>query len=135
MEELILKTRELGKMLQEQEAFKNYISAKEANDNDEELQTDIGEFNIMRMNLDRELTKEEKDEEKLKKINEDMRAVYGKIMANESMIKYQESKKELDGIVEKLYALILASAAGEDPETVEISEGCSGNCGSCGGCH
>ena len=99
------------------------------------LQTDIGEFNLMRINLDAELTKEEKDEEKLKKINEDMRAIYSKIMANESMIKYQTSKKELDGVVDKIYGLILACAAGADPDTAEISDGCSGNCSSCAGCH
>ncbi len=135
MEKLISKTRELGRLIQEQEAYKTYIAAKEANDNDEGLQTDIGEFNVMRLNLDVELNKEEKDESKLKQINEDMRAIYGKIMANESMIKYQESKKELDKVIEKIYGLILACAAGEDPDTAEISEGCSGNCGSCGGCH
>ncbi len=135
MEEIILKTRELCRLLQEEEAYKTYMAAKEANDNDEELQTDIGEFNLMRINLDAELTKEEKDEEKLKKINEDMRAIYSKIMANESMIKYQTSKKELDGVVDKIYGLILACAAGADPDTAEISDGCSGNCSSCAGCH
>jgi len=135
MEEIILKTRELCKLIQNEEAYKTFIAAKDANDNDQDLQTDIGEFNIMRINLDMELNKEEKDEEKLKAINEDMRAIYGKIMANESMIKYQESKRELDGVIEKIYSLILACAAGADPDTAEISEGCSGNCGSCGGCH
>lgn len=135
MEEIYLKTRELCRLMQNEECFKKFIEAKLANDNDEALQTDIGEFNLIRLSLDNELNKEEKDQEKIKSINEDMRKIYSKIMENESMLKYQESKKELDTLVNNIYSMILACAGGADPDTVEISEGCSGNCSSCGGCH
>ena len=135
MDELLLKTRELGALLQKEPCFKAYIEAKKDNDADEELQEHIGQFNLIRLSMDEELNKEEKSEERLKSLNEELRGVYGKIMENESMQRFKAAKKELDGKVNAVYSLLIRCAGGEDPETAEFSEGCTGNCSSCGGCH
>lgn len=135
MEKILELIRQIGHLLQEQDCYKNYLSAKEANDNDENLQKSIGEFNIIKLSLDSELAKEDKDEEKLKTINEDMRKLYSEIMANESMQKYQTAKMELDKTVNGIYNVIAGAASGINPDELDFSESCSGDCSSCGGCH
>ena len=63
---IIEATRLLGVEIQKDERFIRFIKAKLANDNDETLQNQIGEFNTVRMNLDREMNSETQDEEKIK---------------------------------------------------------------------
>lgn len=128
-------TRELGKAIQNDERYIKFAAAKEANDKDEALQTLIGEFNIIRMNLDSALSGEGKDDEKIKECNEQMRSLYGKIMCNETMLKYNEAKAEFEQLINRMNGIIDLCINGEDPEIAEPSASCGGNCASCGGCH
>lgn len=50
---IIEATRNLGVEIQKDERFIRFVKAKFAFDNDEDLQNKIGEFNTVRMNLDR----------------------------------------------------------------------------------
>lgn len=135
MEKILELTRQIGHLLQEQDCFKNYIAAREANDTDENLQKQIGEFNIVKLSLDAELAKEDRDEDKLKSINEEMRALYSTIMENESMKNYQNAKMLLDKTVNGIYNVIAGSADGINPDELDFSESCGGDCATCGGCH
>ena len=54
---IIEKTRELGKLIQEDSRYIEFYDAARANDNDPELQKLIGEFNLKRMNLNQEMQK------------------------------------------------------------------------------
>ena len=128
-------TRELGKAIQNDERYIKFAAAKEANDKDEALQTLIGEFNIIRMNLDSALSGEGKDDEKIKECNEQMRSLYGKIMCNETMLKYNEAKAKLDNLMNEVNSIIMQCVDGADPETVEPQTQCTGSCSTCGGCH
>ena len=65
---IIEATRILGAEIQKDERFIRFIKAKLANDNDETLQNQIGEFNTVRMNLDREMNAETQDEAKIKEL-------------------------------------------------------------------
>lgn len=133
----IAKARELGKVIQGDERYKAYHAAKARNDNDEVLQAKIGEFNMKRVELNTEMSKPQKDEEKLSKYNEEIKALYDEIMQNENMIAFSQAKDEMDSLLNKVNMVITMSANGEDPETcpVEVPEGCSGSCSTCGGCH
>ena len=127
--------RNLGVEIQKDERYKKYASAKAKNDNDEELQNAIGEFNMIRMQMDMEIQKgEEKSEEALKKLNEDLRKAYGKVMVNESMIEYNQAKTALDELVGEIETIISAAISGEDPLTCDLHP-CTHNCATCGGCH
>lgn len=132
--DILEKARELGKELQKTEEFLNFAKATQANDKDEQLQEKIGKFNLVRLSIDNELDKEDKDEDRLKELNMEMREIYGEIMSSQKMIDYQESKKALDKLVNDIYTLLLMCAGGADPDTAEI-DSCTGNCSSCGGCH
>ena len=126
--------RELGKAIQQDERFIRYAKAKIANDTDTELQNAIGEFNITRMELDRELNEDNKDEIKVAELNEKLRGVYAKIMSAPAMVEYNTAKAEVDTMVGEINTIISKCLDGEDPETCEATA-CTGSCATCGGCH
>ena len=133
--DVIKQARELGRAIQGDERFIRYAKAKSANDNDNELQDAIGQFNLVRMELDRELDSESKDDDKVKELNEKLRSVYSGIMSSAAMIEYNTAKAELDTLVNEVNTIISKSIDGEDPETCDASAGCTGSCSSCAGCH
>ena len=132
---VIEKARELGTAIQQDERFIRYAKARLANDSDKALQEAIGQFNIARMELDREVNSENKDDEKVKSLNENLRKIYGDIMSSPAMVEYNTAKAELDTMVNEVNVIISKSVDGEDPETCDLHSGCTGSCSTCGGCH
>lgn len=128
--------RKLGAALQADEAYIKYAKAIKDNDENEELQIKISEFNIKRMNLDNEISREEneRDDAKIKVLNEELRAIYDEIMAHPAMVAFNEAKAGVDKLLQDINAIIMMCAQGADPETCEISS-CTGSCSTCGGCH
>ena len=133
--DVIAKARELGKAIQQDERFIRYAKARLANDEDKELQDAIGEFNIVRMELDREVNSDEKNDDKVKELNEKLRKVYSSVMSSPAMVEFNTAKAALDTLVNEINVIISKSIDGEDPDTCDTSSGCTGSCDSCGGCH
>lgn len=130
--------RQLGVAIQADERFVKFEEARKANDNDKELQTLIGDFNITRMELDKTLQEGEgnPDEAKVKELNEKLRDMYTKIMSNPAMVAYNKAKIDMDELVNGVNAIIGAALQGEDPITFDPeAHNCSGSCSTCGGCH
>ena len=125
--------RNLGKILQQDEAYIAYAKALLESEKDEELQNKIGNFNITKMNLDSELSKDEKDDEKVKELNAALRSAYDEIMSNPKMVAFNEAKGAVDTMFSQINTIIMMSVQGADPETCEINS-CAGDCSSCGGC-
>lgn len=127
--------RELGKEIQKDPSYINVKAAEQACDEDKALQELIAEFNMKRMTLNQEVNNPEKDEEKIAKINEELRACYDKVMNNENMNNYNNFRAELDHKLKHVIDIITMSAEGADPDTVQEQSECSCDCSSCGGCH
>ncbi len=129
--------RQLGKALQEEEAFKKMLKAAAANDANAELQEDIEKFNLLRFQLNDEISKEDGDKDKADQLQKELTAIYEKVSADPNMIAFNEARTELEILLDKVNQIVNAAASGEDPETFEIHDhsSCSGNCSSCGGCH
>lgn len=128
-------TRELGKAIQADERFVRYNKARLANDNDTDLQNAIGQFNIKRMELEKAVGDEEKDQEKVKVLNEELRKLYGDIMSSAAMVEYNTSKALLDQMMNEVNTILTKTLDGEDPATCDTDAGCTGSCSTCGGCH
>ena len=129
---------ELGKAIQKDEIYVNYKLASQKNDEDKDLQNLIGEFNLKKLSINNEISKDEKDDSKIKILNDELKDIYIKIIENENMRNYQEKKNKFDSFINKINKIISASALGQDPMEINLEENetsCSGNCGSCGGCH
>ena len=132
---IIEATRNLGVEIQKDERFIRFIKAKLANDNDETLQNQIGEFNTVRMNLDREMNAETQDEEKIRELNEKLREIYTAVMSSKTMLEYNTAKAEVDAMLNDINSIIMQCVEGEDPMTAEPHTACTGSCSSCSGCH
>ena len=132
--DLIEKTRELGKLLQDEESYKSMKEAEKKADADTELQELIKEFNLKRLSINVETQKVEKDGEKIAELNKEMQKVYADIMANENMKAYNESKQLFDQVSGRVMTILQNCIAGEDPETTDFDSSCTGSCATCGGC-
>ncbi|MGN0518654.1 MAG: YlbF family regulator [Acutalibacteraceae bacterium] len=133
--DIIELSREIGRQLQKDEKYIAMDIARQNSDNDEELQALIGEFNLKRIAINNEATKQDRDDDKLQRLNKEMRDVYAQIMKNENMTAYNNAKNEFDVLVQRVLAIISQSAEGEDPNTTDYSPSCTGSCSSCSGCH
>ena len=132
--DIITKTRELGKMIQQEESYNNLKTAEKNADADQTLQNLINEFNLKRLSINNETQKAEKNNEKIAELNSEMQKIYADIMSNENMIAYNEAKKEFDQIMTRVMTIIQNCSQGEDPETTDYTASCSGSCATCGGC-
>ncbi len=132
--DIIELTRKLGAAIQQEEAYKNFIAIRDKNDKDEELRKQIGEFNLLKMQLDAELEKEEKNEDKIREANERVLELYNIIMSGEAMQEYNKAYGEYKALTDKIMNILLMCQNGEDPETCEPTN-CTGSCSSCSGCH
>ena len=124
--DIIKMTRELGKAIQEDERFKEYIKARDLNDSDKQLQELIGEFNLKRVQLNEELSKADKDSERLSELDSEIKSIYGNIIANEKMAAYNNAKAAMDSLLGQINMVITLSANGDDPDTCPSEQPKSG---------
>lgn len=129
--------RNLGRCIQQDDRYKRYIEAKKANDANDELQRKICQFQLERMNYQRESEKKMPDNEKLKKWESELEAQYEDIISTDGMKEFQSAKQKLDAMMNDVDAIISLCLSGEDPDTCHSGNyGCSGNCAGCSaGCH
>ena len=132
--DIIELTRQLGAAIRQEESYKKFMAAKQKNEEDFELQDKIQAFNLMNMQLEAEMQKEEPDRNRLMDVNKQLTEIYNEVMATESMTAYNAAFKEYNELIQKVMGILQMCQNGEDPETCEPSN-CSGDCGSCGGCH
>lgn len=132
-------TRSLAKSLQESDEYKNYRKSEMESDNNEELQLSIKKFNDIKTDLDILRTSENRDEEKMKQLNEELRKVYDKVINDPYMIKFNESKSLVDDMMDKVNFILTSALNGENVDEIDLknitklSGGCCGS-GGCSGC-
>ena len=133
--DIIDQVRALALELQKDERYLVLENARRMNDADEELQQQIGEFNLARIDLNNEVSKQEKNAERITELNEKIQSIYTDVMNNESMQAYNEAKTEMDNLMQYINAILTTAVNGGDPMTVEEPSSCGGDCSGCSGCH
>ncbi len=135
MKDVIEMARQLGHAIQEDERYLKMATARQASDEDQGLQDLIGAFNLKRLALNQEAQADQQDNDKIQKLNAELREIYAQVMQNPNMAAYNEAKQEVDMILQRITAIVSMSAEGEDPDTADYQHSCGGSCASCGGCH
>ncbi len=137
MDKILELTKDLAHEIQMDERFIRLQMAQSAADADTDLQTLIGDFNLKRMALATETSKDDdkKDADKIKQIDEELRALYARVMENENMKAFNAAKAGMDEMMNGVSRILTLAAQGVDPDSADMEAGCSGNCSSCGGCH
>lgn len=122
--------------MQTDERYIELDAARRANDADEELQNLIGDFNLARMDLNNELSMDERNDERISELNEKINQTYTQVMNHPGMKRYNEAKAAAEQLVNHIDAIINTAMNGGDPMTVQApTGGCTGSCSTCGGCH
>ena len=134
--DVIKAARELGKAIQADERYLAFRDAQQANENDIELNGLIGKLNLIQLSYQNESQKEEPDTKKLEGYDSEFREIYGQIMLNENMKKYEEARQDVDDMMNYVMQLLSMVVNGEDPATCDpaAQANCSGSCSTCGGC-
>ena len=130
-------TRQLGEAIQQDERYIAFMEAKRANEEDMELNAMIGKLNLVQMAYQNESGKEAPDEQKLSDMDKEFQQLYGDIMLNENMKRYEEKKQTVDDMMNYLIGILSQCVNGADPATCEpvSADGeCTGSCSTCGGC-
>jgi len=137
MDKILELTKDLAHEIQMDERFVRMQMAQAAADADEALQTLIGDFNLKRMALATESSKDDdkKDPEKIKTLDEELRALYAQVMENENMKAFNAAKIGMDEMMNGVSRILTLAAQGVDPDSADMEASCSGNCSTCGGCH
>lgn len=134
MDRLERMARDLGKALQEDERYIAYNVAKQNADEDESLQMLIQDFNMSRVQLNTEMSKDDKDADRLQELDQKIKDTYAAILANENMAAFNDAQDTMNAVMSAINVIITASANGSDPETCPATQSCSGSCSTCGGC-
>ena len=127
--------RELGKAIQEDGRFIKMMAAQQKSDEDTGLQDMIAQFNQTRVDLNREIQKPDKDQEKVSSMDAEMKDLYQQIFMNEHMAAFTAARNDMEQMMTFVNQIITGSAQGLDPETIEYQESCGGDCSGCSGCH
>ena len=133
--DIIEMTRELGKAIQADDRYIAYRLAKQANDEDEQLQNLISAFNLKRMELQMEVSKPDKDNDKVQMLNEVIKSSYRRIMEHPKMMVYQSTKDAMDALMNQINTILTMCTNGLDPDEIDADAACGGDCSSCAGCH
>ena len=131
-------TRQLGEAIQQDERYIAFMEAKRANEEDMELNAMIGKLNLVQMAYQNESGKEAPDDKKLDDMDKEFRQLYGDIMLNPNMQRYEEKKQVVDDMMNYLIGILSQCVNGADPATCEpvSADGeCTGSCSTCGGCN
>ena len=127
--------RQLGHAIQQDDRYIAYTLARQANDEDEALQSLIAGFERTRTELQMALGKEERDTEAITELNEVVKDIYQKIMSNPKMLVYNAAKQGYDELTNEVNTIISMSLNGTAPESIDpATAGCTGSCSTCGGC-
>lgn len=129
MDKIMELTNALGEEIKNSQVYKDFYEANEKQNNDKELQELIGGFNLKRESYMNENKKDNPDDEKLNIYQEEMRDLYSKIMANETMQKFLVIKRDFDKVIGDVYNTLQFHITGEEPHS------CGSDCSSCSGCH
>ncbi len=133
--DLIQMTRELGVAIQESDVYTGYRVAKDAADSDPRLQDLIGRFNLKKLDLSEAVQNDEKDRDRIAELNQTVRDIYNEIMSSPLMMACNTTREELDRTLQFMQQIIVYSANGQDPMTIEEDPGCAGgDCSGCSGC-
>ena len=138
--DIITMARELGKAIQQEQVYHDLTAAKKLNDDDEALQKLIEQFSVINTAYEIEGGKDHPDEKRCAEYEKQLESMYGEIMSNTNMARFELAKNRMDELMNKVVAILAAAVNGEDPMTVDPEQlihddECGGDCDCCGHHH
>lgn len=121
----------LGETIKKDSRLIEFEEAKQAYENDVELQNALKEYEVQQHALQSEMIKEDKDGFTIDAINERINTLYDAIVTNASFLRLNQLQVEVNELMNEVNNTITCAITGEDPKTA-----CTHNCSTChSNCH
>lgn len=137
MNNVFLKTRELGQALLESTEYRNLRDAEAVAMKNAEAAEAMGLYMEKKQEIQNLLAGETPDTEALKRLSDEMDAYQSKLQGNPDVQKLTEARRVFSELIDQVNQVLRFIVTGETAEgDTEEEGGCGGSCASCGGgCH
>lgn len=118
----------LGGALKEDARMVAFAAAKEAYEQNEQLQKLSSEYQVQQMALGQELAKAERDTLLIDTLQARIDDLYKAISEHPAYLQLLDTQKAVNDLMNRVNRTIEAEITGEEPK-------CTHDCSTCGGCH
>lgn len=118
----------VAELIKNTDAFKNVIEAQKAYNEDAKIAEALTEYSVQQELLSVEITKEDKDEELVSRIQARIDDLYNAIVGSPVYQTYKEAADDYSAFYQEVVSELDFCITGK-------RSNCSGDCSSCGGCH
>lgn len=133
MDQVFLKTRELGQALVESETYKTMKEAEDRAMHNVEAAETMGRYLEIRSTLQEMLSQQEPDSIAMKALSDEMDSLHDKLQNIEDIVRLTSAREEFNALITQVNQVLQFIVTGkmDEPEG-----GCTGSCASCAGsCH
>ena len=131
MNQVFLKTRELGDAIMQSEEYKAMKAAEEHAMANADAAAAMGQYMEARQKIETLLEAENPEPEQLKKLSAEMDAHQQRLSLIEDVQSLTEARENFSNLIEQVNQVLKFIITGQ---LAESKSSCSGSCGSCGGC-
>ena len=131
MNQVFLKTRELGDAIMQSEEYKAMKEAEDRAMANADAAAAMGQYMEARQKIEALLEQDNPDPEKLKKLSAEMDETQQRLSLIEDVQTLTEARESFSGLIEQVNQVLKFIITGQMDEP---KSSCSGSCGSCGGC-
>jgi len=131
MNQVFLKTRELGDAIMQSEEYKAMKQAEDRAMGNPEAAEAMGQYMEARQKIESLLEQDSPDPEALKRLSAEMDAHQQRLSLMDDVKALTEAREGFSGLIEQVNQVLRFIITGQMSEP---KSGCSGHCGSCGGC-
>lgn len=130
MDQVFLKTRELGQALAESEAYKNMKECEERAMGNKEAAETMGRYLEIRSTLQEMLSKPDPDSVAMKALSDEMDELHSKLQSIDDIVKLTQAREAFNALIAQVNQVLQFIVTGklDEPEG-----GCTGSCSTCGG--
>ena len=130
MNEVFLKTRELGEAIMRSEEYQNVKKAEEKALKNAEAAEAMGGYLECRQQVQALLEKGDKDWAKIKRLSDEMDAFQTRMNMVEDIVELNQSREEFNKLINQVNSVLRFIVTGEMQSE---DGGCTGSCSTCGG--
>lgn len=120
---------ELGKKLKDDARLVALEKAKEAYENNKELQTYLVEYDVQQRAMQKAVAEADRDMQMIESIQTRIDTLYRQIAEHPVFAELNRTQAEVNELMNAVNQTIMTQITGEEPS------GCTHNCSTCGGCH
>ena len=130
MDQVFLKTRELGQALAESEVYKHMKECEERAMANKEAAETMGRYLEIRTTLQEMLSKPDPDSVAMKALSDEMDSLHTKLQNIDDIVEMTKAREAFNGLIGQVNQVLQFIVTGQlnEPEG-----GCTGSCSTCGG--